>query len=234
MLDILRQQFALTPGWVLVAIIGTGLTAYFLGCCNGAVMISRFVLKDDVRQHGSGNGGLTNFCRVHGGALSVFVILIDVLKTVVSLLLAAYVFRCINPELVPLAKYWAGLCCSLGHGFPCTFRFKGGKGVLSGGVIAIMIDWRLALLVWGAFVILAVTTRYVSLGSIAAGALFPVGTVFLYRDPLIIVLSILVGGMLVVKHHANIRRLISGTESKFKMKGTKKTGESAGQTEEKQ
>ena len=67
-----------------------------------------------------------------------------------------------------------GLFCLLGHMFPCMFHFKGGKGILSGGTIAIMIDWRVAVVVWGGFLILTLLTRYVSLGSLWAGASFPV------------------------------------------------------------
>ena len=79
-------------------------------------------------------------------------------------------------------KYWAGLFCLLGHMFPCMFQFKGGKGILSGGTIAIMIDWRVALVVWGGFLILSVLTRYVSLGSCWAGLSFPFATWFVYHN----------------------------------------------------
>ncbi len=82
-----------------------------------------------------------------------------------------------------VAKYWAGLFCLLGHMFPCMFHFKGGKGILSGGTIAIMIDWRIALVVWGGFLILAMLTRYVSLGSmLGGGQSFPFVTWFVYQD----------------------------------------------------
>lgn len=207
-----------STGWLMIALVGVALVGYLLGCCNGAILVSRLMLKDDVRDHGSGNAGLTNFARTHGGSLSILVIVIDVLKTVLAVLVGMVVFGKLSPELVTLGKLWGGLFVSLGHGFPCTFQFRGGKGVLSGGVIAIMVDWRIALLVWGAFVILAVSTKYVSLGSIAAGALFPVGTFFVYHDWLLVTLGAIVGFMLVAKHHANISRLIHGTESKFKLK----------------
>ena len=112
-------------------------------------------------------------------------------------------------------KYWAGLFCLLGHMFPCMFHFKGGKGILSGGTIALMIDWRVALVVWGGFLILAVLTRYVSLGSLWAGASFPFITWYCYPDPVIVVLGFACGGLVVWQHRANIKRLLSGTENKF-------------------
>lgn len=91
------------------------------------------------------------------------------------------------------AKYWAGLFCLLGHMFPCMFQFKGGKGILSGGVVAIMIDWRIAVVVWGGFLILTALTRYVSLGSLWAGASFPFISWYCYPQTPIIVLGLLPG-----------------------------------------
>ena len=92
---------------------------------------------------------------------------------------------------------------------------KGGKGILSGGTIAIMIDWRIALVVWGGFLLLAILTRYVSLGSVWAGASFPFISWYCYPDPVIVALAFVIGGLVVWKHRANIHRLIHGNESKF-------------------
>lgn len=206
------------PQWLIIACVGVALLAYFLGGVNGAVMVSRLVYHDDVRNYGSGNGGLTNFLRIYGGPWMIAVILCDVVKAIISLGLAIWVFGKLSPELVTFGKYWAGLFCLLGHMFPCSFRFRGGKGVLSGGVIAIMIDWRIALVVWGGFLILAVATKYVSLGACWAGASFPFATLFVYRDPVLTVIGFICGGLLLWKHRANIHRLRTGTESKFSIK----------------
>ena len=200
-------------GWMAFVMAGTAITSYFLGCSNGAVIISKYILHDDVRTHGSGNAGLTNFHRVFGGGLTLAVILIDVLKAVIAILFSMWAFSSLG--MVTLGKYWAGLFCLLGHMFPCMFQFKGGKGILSGGTIAIMIDWRIALVVWGGFLILTALTRWVSLGSCWAGASFPLASWFVYRDWLILLLSILIGGLILWKHRANIGRLLHGTESKL-------------------
>ena len=186
--------------------------AYFLGCSNGAVIISKYILRDDVRGHGSGNAGLTNFHRTFGGGLTAAVILIDVLKAVLALLIAGQLLGG-----TVFAKYWGGLFCLLGHMFPCMFRFKGGKGILSGGVMAIMIDWRIALVVWGGFLVLAAATRWVSLGSIWAGASFPVVSWFVYRDGAILVLALIIGGLIVWKHRGNLQRILAGTENRFSL-----------------
>ena len=116
-----------------------------------------------------------------------------------------------------LAEYWAGLFCLLGHMFPCMFHFKGGKGILSGGAIAIMIDWRIALVVWGGFLLLAVLTRYVSLGSCWAGASFPFATWFVYHDVFLTVFGACLGCLILYMHRGNIQRLLSGTENKFSL-----------------
>ena len=187
---------------------------YLLGCFNGAVIVSKYILRDDVRNHGSGNVGLTNFYRTFGGPLTAVVILTDVLKAVIAVLLGSWLLGFIDPLF---GKYWAGLFCLLGHMFPCMFHFKGGKGILSGGTIAIMIDWRIALVVWGGFLLLTILTRYVSLGSLWAGASFPFVTWYCYPDPVIVVLGFACGGLVVWQHRANIKRLLSGTENKFSL-----------------
>ncbi len=188
--------------------------AYFCGCFNGAVIVSKYILRDDVRNHGSGNAGLTNFYRTFGGPLTAVVILTDVLKAVLAVWLATDIINA-PAEAVTLAKYWAGLFCLLGHMYPCMFHFKGGKGILSGGAIVLMIDWRIALVAWVGFLVLAVLTRYVSLGSVWAGASFPIATWFLYHDWVLLLLGIAMGGLTVWKHRGNIHRLLTGTESKF-------------------
>lgn len=199
--------------------------AYFCGCFNGAVIVSKYILRDDVRNHGSGNAGLTNFFRTFGGPLTFVVILCDVLKAVAALLIARWLMfsgytAFISADFTvaywdTFAKYWAGLFCLLGHMFPCMFRFKGGKGILSGGTVAIMIDWRVAVVVWGGFLILTILTRYVSLGSLWAGASFPFVSWFCYPSPAIVVLAFLLGGLVVWQHRANIKRLLAGNENKL-------------------
>ena len=192
--------------------------AYFLGCFNGAVIVSKYILRDDVRKHGSGNAGLTNFYRTFGGPLTFVVILTDVLKAVAAVLIGVAIFRAMGtPALETTGKYWAGMFCLLGHMFPCMFHFKGGKGILSGGTIAIMMDWRIALVVWGGFLILAVITKWVSLGSIWAGASFPFATWFVYHDLFLLVLAVILGGLIVWKHRGNLQRILNGTESKFSL-----------------
>lgn len=202
---------------LIVAVAG-----YFCGCFNGAVIVSKYILRDDVRTHGSGNAGLTNFYRTFGGPLTLVVILTDVLKAVAAVWVGILMVRFWDggfwsqePIVTAYGKYWAGLFCLLGHMFPCMFKFKGGKGILSGGTIAIMIDWRVALVVWGGFLILAVLTRWVSLGSCSTGVSFPIITWIVYHDVILLVLAIFIGALIIWKHRGNLQRIAKGTESKF-------------------
>ena len=215
----LAVLMALGSVFVLPALLTT-LIAYFCGCFNGAVIVSKYILRDDVRNHGSGNAGLTNFYRTFGGPLTLVVILTDVFKAIVAIWVGMFLFRQMVANealIIALSKYWAGLFCLLGHMFPCMFHFKGGKGILSGGAIAIMIDWRIALVVWGGFLILAILTRYVSLGSCWAGASFPFATWFVYHNVVITVLGAVIGLLILYMHRGNIKRLLTGTENKFSL-----------------
>ena len=224
----LNGMIATVVGFAALAAV----LSYFCGCFNGAVIVSKYILRNDVRTHGSGNAGLTNFYRTFGGPLTIVVILLDVVKAVVAVLLGVWIFGSVlghgAQPWVALGKYWAGTFCLLGHMFPCMFHFKGGKGILSGGTIAIMIDWRIALVVWGGFLILAVLTRWVSLGSIWAGASFPFATWFVYHDWILLLLGIFIGGLIVWKHRGNLKRILSGTESRFTLHH--KTDEGASKT----
>lgn len=220
-----------------VQFVIAAVVAYFLGCSNGAVIISKYIIHDDIRTHGSGNAGLTNFFRTFGGPLTLGVIAIDVLKAVLAVCFGVWLSTfwapgfwvdAIQPDptyAAVLFKYWAGLFCLLGHIFPCMFGFKGGKGILSGGTVALMLDWRLALLVWGGFLILTLLTRYVSLGSVFAAAAFPVGTwFFVSRDPAVMVISVGLGILAIWMHRSNIKRLLKGEENKLSFHKKKEGG----------
>ena len=204
----------------------TALAAYLLGSINTAVLVTGIVTKGkkDIRQMGSGNAGFTNVLRSVGKVPAIVTIVCDALKCVVAVLLGGFIFSFIaaeshilSNEYVNCGKYIAGIFCILGHSYPVYFHFKGGKGILSGGTIALMIDWRIALVVWGGFLILTILTRYVSLGSLWAGASFPFISWYCYPDPVIVVLAFACGGLVVWQHRGNIQRLLHGNENKFSL-----------------
>ena len=201
--------------WLLyggVSMLLPAAIAYFCGCINGAILISKYYFKEDVRTKGSGNAGLTNFYRNYGGRYVALVILLDVLKMV-----AAVVVACLFMGWTIEAKLWGGLFCVLGHMFPVTYKFKGGKGILSSGTLLILLDWRIALVAWGTFLLLVVITRYISLGSVVCSATAPVTTMIFYSGHwFAVVLVTLIAGLVIWAHRGNIVRLVKGTESKFR------------------
>ena len=196
--------------WLILLLLG-----YFLGCLNGSVMVSHFIIRDDVRQHGSGNAGLTNFYRTYGAKYALGVILFDMGKTVVACLLGGAMFNHLFGDW-QLGVLLGGLGCELGHMFPVFFGFKGGKGILSGGTLVWLLNWRVALIAWGLFAALWLLTRYVSLGSVSAAASMPISTWFLCgHNPLYTVLGAVIAALVVWCHRDNIRRLLKGQERKF-------------------
>lgn len=191
------------------------LLGYLLGCLNGSVMVSHFIIKDDVRQHGSGNAGLTNFYRTYGARYALGVILFDMGKTVLACVIGGVAFRYLFADWT-LGVLVGGLGCELGHMFPVFFGFKGGKGILSGGTLVWLLDWRIGLIAWGLFALLWLVTRYVSLGSVAAAVSMPVSTWFLFGGSVLYtLLAVLIAALVVWCHRENIRRLLQGEERKF-------------------
>lgn len=192
------------------------LLSYFFGCFNGSFMVSHFIIRDDVRKHGSGNAGLTNFYRTYGAKYALLVIACDMGKTVAACLLGSFFFRCLGWDGT-LGTLLAGLGCELGHIFPVFYGFRGGKGILSGGTLVLLLNWRVAAVAWALFLLLWLTTRYVSLASITATCIAPITVYFVYgHNWLYTGLCLAVAVLVVWCHRENIQRLLHGTEKKFK------------------
>jgi len=199
--------------WLFVII--TVLAGYLLGNLNGAVYMSR-LMGDDVRTHGSGNAGLTNFIRNYGAGRSVLVIVIDASKAVVACLLGG----------ILLGKYigfesgaaLGGAAVMLGHVFPVFLGFRGGKGILSGLFVAIMVDWRVAMLILAVFAVAYFATQYVSLGSVLAAVTFGLGFIILHNENLTVMLcGVFMSALATFMHWRNILRLVKGQERKTKL-----------------
>ena len=192
------------------------LICYLLGCTNGAIIFSKLFFGDDVRNHGSGNAGLTNFYRTYGPKYALLVVLVDMVKAALSLMLGAWVFTHLLPGGALLGRYWAALCCIVGHMYPVTEKFKGGKGVLSSGMVMMFLGWEVAVCIWGTFLILFFLFRYVSLGSVSGAVVFPIVTWLVHRDWRLMIFAVLISGLVIYAHRSNIKRLLTGTENKFK------------------
>lgn len=209
---------------MILSIIVASIAAYLLGNLNGAVLISRLIADEDVRKKGSGNAGLTNFTRNYGSAKAIFVILIDMGKAVISCLVGGLL-------LAPYGHYQdgvalGGLFVILGHDFPILLGFKGGKGILSGVTVGLMLDWRLGILVFSIFLAAYLMTGYVSLGSVLSSGSYGFFYTWAHwgQEVFPMFVGIFLGVIIVWMHRGNIIRLIKGQERKTNLlgKGTQK------------
>ena len=198
---------------MVLSIILTVVIAYLLGNLNGAILISHLVAHEDVRSHGSGNAGLTNFVRNYGAASSIFVILVDVGKAAAACLIGGLLLKKFGYYAEGVAL--GGLFVILGHDFPALLGFKGGKGILSGVTVALMMDWRIGLFVFGIFLVAYLLTGYVSLGSVLSSGSFGLIYPWFHPESLFpIVVGLVLSGLIVWMHRGNIQRLLKGEERK--------------------
>jgi len=194
-----------------------GLVAYLLGNLNGAVVMSQ-LKHDDVRSHGSGNAGLTNYIRNFGAASALYVIAIDMGKAALACQAAAML---LEPHgLYEEGKALGGLCVILGHNFPVLLGFRGGKGILSGVTVALMLDWKIGLFVFGIFLVAYFATKYVSLGSILSAGSFGFFFAYFHWGKVFpICVGFILSGLIVWMHRGNIKRLLKGEERKTDLFG---------------
>ncbi|MDR1821909.1 MAG: glycerol-3-phosphate 1-O-acyltransferase PlsY [Oscillospiraceae bacterium] len=211
----------LNPGLRLGVLLAGLILAYICGSVNGAIVCSFAFYRKDIRNFGSGNAGLTNYYRVFGKKTVLFVFLIDALKTAVPVVLCGYLFKFISfPGFAGFTKetgtIGAGLFCMLGHAYPVFYKFRGGKTVMALGTLVWFVSWKMAICCWIIFILAVLLSRYVSLGSIVGAAAYPIflmvfaeGSAF---DWCVAGISAL---FLIVRHRANIVRILKKTESKL-------------------
>ena len=198
--------------------VAVAVLSYLLGCINGAIATSHLFYHDDVRRHGSGNAGLTNFYRNYGAKCAPMVIAFDMLKAVGAVLLGNY-FLGYLLGWGAAGKYFGALFCVIGHMFPVFYGFKGGKGVSSTCGVMLMTFWWQALICYVITIALIAITKFVSLGSLALVVLFGIlVTATNWGNWLVIAWVWVIAGLCIYRHHANIGRLIHGTERKIGQK----------------
>lgn len=187
--------------------------AYLLGSVSFSYLIARIVKKIDIRDHGSGNAGATNTLRVLGTGPAIAVLALDVFKGIVAVWLGFWFSG------DPIVPFLAGIAAIIGHNWPVFFGFRGGKGVATTiGVFATIAF--LPALYAGLLAIIAISiTRFVSLGSLIFVVLTP-AFIFLLGGypPSYIWLGFIVAILSVVRHRTNVKRLLTGTESKLGQK----------------
>ena len=219
------------------------LIGYLLGSINAGVLVSRVRYRDDVRKHGSGNAGTTNMLRTYGKSAAALTLIIDFSKGIVACFLPCLiVYVAMKNHALGLNSMMAAACgCVCGHNWPCYFGFKGGKGVLVTFSVMLCLAPLPALLALLTFIIVVAITRFVSLGSVLAAAVYPVFVLFIGGWPentkgltTFLIISILLAGLLIVRHYANIGRLIKGKESKLSFKSKPKVEQPSEETQQEQ
>ena len=203
---------------MVLNIIIAALAAYMLGNLNGAFLVGYQVAGEDIRKKGSGNAGLTNFIRNYGVQSAVGVVATDMGKAVLSCLVGGALLAPYGHEIAGRAL--GGLCLILGHAFPVLLGFKGGKGILSGVTVALCLDWRIGLFVFGIFLVAYWLTHYVSLGSVlSSGSFGPIYAIFHWDQKFAVCVGFFLSALIVWLHRSNIQRLLKGQERKTNLLG---------------
>ncbi len=202
---------------LLLAVVLCIAAGYFLGSINAAIIISTKKYKDDIRNHGSGNAGMTNMFRTFGRMGGILTIIGDVCKTVFPIILG-YLF------LGYSGSYIAGLFVVLGHCFPLYYKFKGGKGVLAMFTMMLFCDWPVFVMMAIVFIIIIIGTRFVSMASVMSAFFLPIFVNTFYRilgngaaAGIRMPIAFLITLTVVVLHLPNLKRIMSREEPKIKL-----------------
>ncbi len=232
MLEIILE--ALGNSWL--ALLLTAVISYLLGSISSAVIVSKCMFREDVREKGSGNAGATNVLRNYGKKAAIFTTAGDLLKSIVAVLVGGWLLLHLQLTHSPIfdedsleiiGRYFGGACCVFGHLYPLYFGFKGGKGVMTSLGLILILDIRVALICLSVFILVVLLSRMVSLSSVLAVAVAPFivyafGTYVDHRSPLAVAFCVgiitVIVVTVIVKHRTNIVRIIQGTESKLNFK----------------
>lgn len=209
--------------YIVIAII-----AYAIGSVNFSVIISRKFAGFDVREKGSGNAGTTNMLRSVGKKAAAITLVCDILKGVVSIIIALILGKIVNNADKALLVQIAGIAVVLGHTFPIFFEFKGGKGVATSLGVLIMTNWQIGLICLVFAIVIMAFSKMVSMGSVGAAILFPILTLFISNNYIVeasgfkyFIYSVILAAIIVFNHRSNIKRILNGTENKLSLKKEK-------------
>ncbi len=208
--------------YIIVAVI-----AYLIGSINFSIILSKKMAGFDIREKGSGNAGTTNMLRSVGKKAAVITLICDILKGVVSILIAVLAGKIIKNLDNALLVQLAGIFVIIGHTFPVFFKFKGGKGIATALGVLLMINWQIGLICLIFALVLMALTKMVSVGSIAAAILFPILVAFIDQNYIVptsnsnwsyLIFSIIVALLVIFNHRANVQRILNGTENRLSFK----------------
>ena len=206
----------------MVAYIVVAILSYLIGSINFSIIISKKVAGFDVREKGSGNAGTTNMLRTVGKKAALITLVCDILKGVISILLALLIGKIAKEANNSILVQIAVILVIIGHTFPIFFKFKGGKGVATAVGVLLTTNWQIGLICLIFGLVLIALTRMVSLGSITAAILFPILVLFIKTNYIVegnyFIYSLIIAVMVVFNHRENVKRLLSGTENKLSFK----------------
>ena len=198
----------------------TGVVGYLLGSISFSIWLSR-LLGRDIRKSGSGNAGATNMARTFGWGPGVLTLAGDMIKAALAMLVGDFMLgggRSDPGALGDWGLMTGGIAVLLGHCFPFMHDFHGGKGVAVGGIISLMIDWRVGCAVFGAFILFALLSKKVSLGSVCGALAVTIASLLVHVSTPRLLLAIFAMCLVIYQHRENIKRLIAGTEPDFHAK----------------
>ncbi len=223
----------------ILALIISAVIGYLLGGINWAIILTRIVQRKDIRDQGSGNAGMTNVLRSVGKLPALLTFAGDFIKCVIAVLLSQLIMnwmfmspdillsadRAPAGELLLYGRYIAGAACVVGHIFPIYYGFKGGKGIVSAAAMIALTDWRVFIAVILTFGVMFLWKKIMSLCSVTCAAAYPVYTflIVFFADfrrgfcgaeklAFVTVMSLFIGALVLIKHGANIGRLLRGEE----------------------
>ena len=205
------------------------LLAYLFGSIPTAVWLGQGLYGIDVREYGSGNAGATNTFRVLGKRAGIIVMVVDILKGFTATNLAAFIgYSVTGPQSsTQFVNYQLalGITAVMGHLFPIFAGFRGGKGIATLFGMILAVHFEAAMICVLIFLLVLITTKFVSLSSICAGFAFPLSIVFVFHSPVksILLYAICICVLILVTHQKNIERLLRGSESKVNLFNRKKT-----------
>ena len=203
---------------IVLSFIGLVILGYLIGSIPVGFILGKLTRGIDIREHGSGNIGMTNVMRTIGVKAGILVFFADMAKGAVAVALVWPIFSS-SPEMVAWGQMAGGASAVIGHSWPVYIGFKGGKGSATGLGALMVIFWPVGLITFAVFLAVVGLSRYVSLGS-RLGSL----TMLVAMIPFVVygtepfayvVFCLIVVPIGIFRHRDNIRRLLSGTESKI-------------------
>lgn len=213
----------------MTSYIITAIIAYLIGSINFSVIIGKKMAGIDVREKGSGNAGTTNVLRTIGKRAALLTLICDILKGVVSILIAVIIGKIVKSADAVMLVQIAGLFVVLGHAFPIFFEFKGGKGVATSLGVLLVTNWQIGLICLIFALAIIIITKMVSMGALGAAILFPILTIFIEKHFIVsasgtkyFIFSVLLALLVAFQHRENIKRIKDGNENKISFKNINK------------